>query len=132
MNTQNNYILQKSRTLGSKELCYILQNLLPLCDCNICFTYVTKTCGHLSTYSRKLGITMTPLFFRLILWKSPPQSIKIFVKLDFFSNFLVVLFIFVSAVTLLSTEWVWHWREVLFWFWQWQKMWILWVGRTFS
>ena len=37
------------------------------------------------------GITMTPIFFRLI-------SFKIFVKLDFFTDILLVLFVIVTAV----------------------------------
>ena len=41
------------------------------------------------------GITMAPLFLISISWKSPPQSIKIFVKLDFFTNVLVDWFVFV-------------------------------------
>ena len=40
-------------------------------------------------------ITMAPLFLRLISWKSPPQSIKILVKLDFFTNALGILCAFV-------------------------------------
>ena len=38
---------------------------------------------------------MVPLFLRLISWKSPTQSIKIFIKLDFFTNALAVWFGFV-------------------------------------
>ena len=48
-------------------------------------------------YSKKLGT-------RLIIVKSLHQSIKISVKLDFFTNVFVILFVIVSAVALLSTE----------------------------
>ena len=41
------------------------------------------------------GNTMAPLFLRLIKTKSPPQSIKIFVKLDISTNDLGVWFVFV-------------------------------------
>ena len=45
---------------------------------------------------------MAPLFLRLISWKTCPQSIQIFVKLDFFTNFLVVSFVLIYSVTLKS------------------------------
>ena len=41
-------------------------------------------------------ITMAPIILRLISWKSFPQSIKFFVKLDFFTSILVVCFVFVA------------------------------------
>ena len=43
------------------------------------------------------GISMAPLFLWFITWKILHQSIEIFVKLDFFTNGLVVWFIFVYA-----------------------------------
>ena len=49
-------------------------------------------------------ITMAPLFLRLISWKSLPQSMKIFFKLDFFTNVLVVWFVFVYTATLLRAS----------------------------
>ena len=45
---------------------------------------------------------MAPWFLRLISWKTRPQSIQIFVKLDFFTNFLVVSFVLIYSVTLRS------------------------------
>jgi hypothetical protein len=51
------------------------------------------------------GITIAPLFLGLISWKSPPQSIKIFVKLDFFTNVLVVCFVFVYTES--------YWEQLL-------------------
>ena len=67
------------------------------------------------------GITMAPLFLRLISWKSLTQSIKIFVKLDFFTNVLVVCFVFVYIATLLRASADYTRKEVSFWFWQWQR-----------
>ena len=46
----------------------------------------------------KRGITITPLILRLISLKSPSQSIKIFVKLDFFTNVFTVWFVFVYSL----------------------------------
>ena len=40
------------------------------------------------------GIIIAPLFLRLISRKSLTKSIEIFVKLDFFTNVLVVWFVF--------------------------------------
>ena len=57
---------------------------------------------------------MAPLFLRLISWKSPCcQSIKIFVKLDFFTNALAVCFVFVYTESnweqqLIAPEKKWH------------------------
>ena len=66
------------------------------------------------------GITMLPLFLRLISWKGPPHPIKNFVKLDFFTYVLVVLFVS-------DTE------EKCYFCFDGGKVWILnWVGRTFS
>ena len=75
------------------------------------------------------GITMAPLILRLISWKSLPQSIKIFFKLDFFTNVLVVWFVFVYTATLLRSSADCTRKEVPFWFWQWQRceFWIDWV-----
>ena len=67
------------------------------------------------------GITMAPLFLRLISWKSLTQSIKIFVKLDFFTNVLVVCFVFVYIATLLRASADCTRKELPFWFWQWQR-----------
>ena len=67
------------------------------------------------------GITMTPLFLRLMSWKSLTQSIKIFVKLDFFTNVLVVCFVFVYTATLLRASADCTRKELPFWFWQWQR-----------
>ena len=81
------------------------------------------------------GIIMALLFLRLIPWKGPPQSIKIFVKLEFFTNVLVVLFVIVSesfSCFLLSIKWVTLKRIVILVLTV-AKMWTLnWVGRTFS
>ena len=65
------------------------------------------------------GNTMAPLFLRLISWKSLTQSIKIFVKLDFFTNVLAVWFVFVYIR--FSWDWL-HQKKINLWFWQWQKM----------
>ena len=56
---------------------------------------------------------MAPLFLRLISWKSLTQSIKILVKLDFFTNVLVVWFVFVYTEIyweqqLIAPEKKWH------------------------
>ena len=56
------------------------------------FTCVTKTHPNLSTYSRKTGKLQWHYY---LSWKSPPQSIKIFVNIDFFTNVLIVWFVFV-------------------------------------
>ena len=48
---------------------------------------------------------MAPLFLRLISWKSHPQSIQILVKLDFFTNFLIVSFVLIYSCLL------WSWAE---------------------
>ena len=45
---------------------------------------------------------MASLFLRLISWKTRPQSIQIFGKLDFFTNFLVVSFVLIDSATLRS------------------------------
>ena len=78
------------------------------------------------------GITMAPLFLRLITWKSPPQSIKIFVKLDSFINVLVVWFVFVYTEIYWDNSWLhqkWSYVLVL----TVAKVWILnWLERTFS
>ena len=97
------------------------------------FMYVTKTCANLATYSNvclikirskhssnillsllrfymrqmleNWRITMASLFLRLISWKTHPQSIQIFVKLDFYTTFLVVSFV------LIYHYWQWSWAE---------------------
>ena len=67
------------------------------------FTYVTKThTSGLIQYPHIVEnpeITMAPLFLRLIRRKSLTQSIKIFVKLDFFTNVLVDWIVFVYNET---------------------------------
>jgi hypothetical protein len=90
------------------------------------------------TYPYKVenwGITMAPLFLRLISWKSPPQSIKIFVKLDFFTNALVVWLFGLFFITLEVSEsnsWL-HQKRSNILVLSVAKMWILnWSGRTFS
>ena len=55
-----------------------------------CFTYGTKTRAHLSTYSSKLGNYNGTIIFEIDIMKKSSQSIQIFVKLDFFTNVLVV------------------------------------------
>ena len=64
---------------------------------------------------------MASLILRLIPWKSLPQSIQIFVKLDFFTNVLVVWFVFVYNATLLRASADCTREKMSFWFWQWQK-----------
>ena len=74
-------------------------------------------------------ITMAPLFLRLILWKSPPQSIRLFVKLDFFKNDLAVWCVFVFTK---SNSWL-HQKISNIMVLTVAKMWILnWLGKTFS
>ena len=48
-----------------------------LCHRSKCFTYVSKTIQNLTTYVvENQGITMAPLFLRLISWKTHPHSIQ--------------------------------------------------------
>jgi hypothetical protein len=62
------------------------------------FTYVIKTRPNLSTYSRKLGNYSGTIIFEIDIIK---KSYPIFVKLDFFTNVLVIfgLFLFTLKVT---------------------------------
>ena len=56
---------------------------------------------------------MAPLFLRLISRKSPPQSIKIFVKPDFFRNVLIVFVCYCFSCFLLSIKLVTLKRSVI-------------------
>ena len=85
------------------------------------FTYVTKTCANLSTYSRKPGNCIRTINFEIDIMKKSSQSIKIFVKIDFFTNVLVVWFVFVNTATLLRTSANCTRKKVPFWFWQWKN-----------
>ena len=61
------------------------------------------------------GIAMAPLFLRLIYVKKFSQSIKIFVKLEFFTIVLTVWFVFVSLSFAEATTDC-HRKEVTSWF----------------
>ena len=110
---------------------YINQHWHPLYIFHVCHQTPNRTEPHIV---ENWGIIMALLFLRLISWKSPPQSIKIFVKLEFFTNVLVVLFVIVSesfSCFLLSIKWVTLKRIVILVLTV-AKMWTLnWVGRTF-
>ena len=56
---------------------------------------------------------MAPLFLRLILWKSPPRSISIFVILDFFTNVLVVSFVLIYSEAELRVWWIQQKRSII-------------------
>ena len=76
------------------------------------------------TYPHKVenqGITMAALFLWLISWKSPPQSIEICAKLNFFTNVLELfaLFLFTMEVTEITADCT--RKEATFWFLQWQN-----------
>ena len=58
------------------------------------FTYVTKPRPNLSTQSRKPGDYYGTTIFVISFVKTSLQSIKIFVKLEFFTNILIVSFDF--------------------------------------
>jgi hypothetical protein len=76
-------------------------NLLTQSGCKF-FTYVTKTRANLPHTVENRRITTAPFFLRLMSWKTRPQSIKFFVKLYFFTKYLVVSFVLTYSVTLRS------------------------------
>ena len=101
-----------------------------------CFTYVTKTCDNLTTYSRKPENYNGTIIFEIDIMKnSSPINLNV-CQTWLLHKFLVVSFVLIYSVTLRS------WAEsavstaeleVLFWFSKRQKMGILnWVGVSFS